>query len=94
MADYVPQEIKIKVVVVGNAGAGKTSIVRRYTGNKYSTNYLPTIGVDFATKKLTVPVGNKKNNSVTSVVGHCRTGAIRIHDEHILSCCKGSNHCV
>eukprot|EP01121_Diplochlamys_sp_Union-15-3_P016274 TRINITY_DN550_c0_g1_i2.p1 TRINITY_DN550_c0_g1~~TRINITY_DN550_c0_g1_i2.p1 ORF type:complete len:229 (+),score=37.86 TRINITY_DN550_c0_g1_i2:43-687(+) len=52
-------ELKIKVVVVGHAGAGKTSIVRRYTGHKYSPNYLPTIGVDFATKKVNVVVQNK-----------------------------------
>lgn len=41
-----------KVLVIGDLGVGKTSIIRRYVHHTYSTNYRATIGVDFALKVL------------------------------------------
>uniref|UniRef100_A0A3B3C677 Ras-related protein Rab n=1 Tax=Oryzias melastigma TaxID=30732 RepID=A0A3B3C677_ORYME len=41
-----------KVLVIGDLGVGKTSIIRRYVHQTYSTNYRATIGVDFALKVL------------------------------------------
>jgi small GTP-binding protein len=41
-----------KVLVVGEPGVGKTSLVARYSTNKFSNNYKTTIGVDFAVKKI------------------------------------------
>ncbi|CAI4229300.1 unnamed protein product [Auanema sp. JU1783] len=43
-----------KVLVIGDCGTGKTSIIRRYVHNMYNTNYKATIGVDFAVKILVV----------------------------------------
>jgi small GTP-binding protein len=33
---------------------GKTSLIRRYAEDKFDGNYLPTLGVDITTKKITV----------------------------------------
>lgn len=41
-----------KVLVIGDLGVGKTSLIRRYVHQTYSTNYRATIGVDFALKVL------------------------------------------
>ncbi|KAM8834800.1 ras-related protein Rab-38b [Synchiropus picturatus] len=41
-----------KVLVIGDLGVGKTSVIRRYVHQTYSTNYRATIGVDFALKVL------------------------------------------
>ncbi|XP_051903338.1 ras-related protein Rab-38 [Hippocampus zosterae] len=41
-----------KVLVIGDLGVGKTSIIRRYVHHTYSHNYRATIGVDFALKVL------------------------------------------
>lgn len=41
-----------KVLVIGDLGVGKTSIIRRYVQQTFSTNYRATIGVDFALKVL------------------------------------------
>ncbi|XP_068572604.1 ras-related protein Rab-38b [Cebidichthys violaceus] len=46
------KEYLYKVLVIGDLGVGKTSIIRRYVHQTYSTNYRATIGVDFALKVL------------------------------------------
>lgn len=52
--EYTPltgkREITMKVIVVGDFGVGKTSIIRRYTSGIYSPNYQMTVGADFAIK--------------------------------------------
>lgn len=45
-------EIKLKLIIIGPPGCGKTSIIRKYIHNTYSEFYRSTIGVDFALKKL------------------------------------------
>ena len=51
MNDYEDCEI-FKVIVIGEVGTGKTSIIKRYCENTYSDNYKSTIGVDFGVKKI------------------------------------------
>ena len=40
--------------MIGEAGVGKTSIVRQYVYNDYGDNYNTTIGVDFSCKTMMV----------------------------------------
>lgn len=46
-----PLNSKFKVLVVGNAKCGKTSVIQRFTSGSFSDSYKTTIGADF-TKKL------------------------------------------
>ncbi|KAG9477985.1 ras-related protein Rab-32-like isoform X2 [Eleutherodactylus coqui] len=46
------REFLFKVLIVGDLGVGKTSIIQRYVHNIYSHCYRATIGVDFALKIL------------------------------------------
>jgi GTPase SAR1 family protein len=39
-----------KVVLLGESGVGKTSIISRYVKNIFSSNELPTPGASFASK--------------------------------------------
>jgi small GTP-binding protein len=43
-----------KIVLIGDAGVGKTSIVRRYTDGVFTSAGIPTIGVDFCIKTLSI----------------------------------------
>lgn len=40
--DYI-----VRIITIGNAGVGKTTLLRKITENNFSYNETPTIGVDF-----------------------------------------------
>jgi len=47
-----------KVIIVGAGKVGKTSLTIRFAEDRFRESYLPTLGVDFLTKNLTI--GKKK----------------------------------
>lgn len=55
-----PYDYTFKVVLIGNSGVGKSSVLSRYTDDHFSDNYISTIGVDFKIKSL--ECNNKKIN--------------------------------
>ncbi|MCK4847487.1 MAG: GTP-binding protein [Candidatus Heimdallarchaeota archaeon] len=44
----------LKICAIGSGNVGKTSLIRRYAEDKFDGNYLPTLGVDITTKKISV----------------------------------------
>lgn len=43
-----------KVIIVGAGKVGKTSLTIRFAEDRFRESYLPTLGVDFLTKNLTI----------------------------------------
>jgi small GTP-binding protein len=47
-------EYLFKIILIGNSGVGKSSILQRYMKQTFSPNYKITIGVDFLMKSLKI----------------------------------------
>lgn len=45
-------EISIKLVIIGNGGVGKSSLIQRYCKGIFTKDYKKTIGVDFLEKVI------------------------------------------
>ena len=43
-----------KLIIIGDSGVGKTSLIKKYTKNKFSPSYLTTIGVEFESKEMII----------------------------------------
>ena len=46
------EALQCKVVLIGESGVGKTSIINRYVQNKYSNEMTSTPGASFTTKTV------------------------------------------
>jgi len=44
----------LKVIILGDSGVGKTSLMNQYVNKKFSSAYKATIGADFLTKEVMV----------------------------------------
>lgn len=42
----------IKVLLVGDSGSGKSSLILRYDENKFTSNFMHTLGIDFKIKMI------------------------------------------
>ena len=82
---------RIKIIMVGDSGVGKTSIANRLEGNRFCQNTLQTIGVDFATieqfvngERVKVQIwdtaGQERYRSITRSYYNGAVGAIFVFD--------------
>lgn len=44
----------LKIIIIGDSGVGKSSIMTRYHENKFFENHIPTVGVSYASRILIV----------------------------------------
>lgn len=56
------KEVSRKVVLAGQFGVGKTSLVRRFVHHKFSEKYLTTIGVNI--EKKSIELGDTRVNMI------------------------------
>ena len=50
--EYKDYNYLFKIVLIGNSGVGKSSLLFRFSDNKWEDKFIPTIGVDFVSKIL------------------------------------------
>lgn len=48
------RKVLLKVIILGDSGVGKTSLMNQYVNKKFSNQYKATIGADFLTKEIVV----------------------------------------
>jgi len=48
------KKVLLKVIILGDSGVGKTSLMNQYVNKKFSNQYKATIGADFLTKEVFV----------------------------------------
>ncbi|KAI4166931.1 MAG: hypothetical protein LQ343_007634 [Gyalolechia ehrenbergii] len=48
------KKVLLKVIILGDSGVGKTSLMNQYVNKKFSASYKATIGADFLTKEVMV----------------------------------------
>lgn len=81
-----------KIILIGDSGTGKTSLINRYIYNNFHEKYLCTIGVDFMMKRVVLDdntviklqiwdtAGMEKYKQITSTYYRGAQGAIVVFD--------------
>ena len=64
------------IITLGDSQVGKTSLIRRYTENQFTGEYLTTIGFDLKIKKMTLPNGEEIRIKVSDTAGQERFKSI------------------
>ena len=85
------QELKFKILLLGDSGVGKTSMILKYVDNFFPQTHIATIGVEFKTKiitkgkyKITLNIwdtaGQERFKSITRSFFSGSTGIIFVYD--------------
>lgn len=80
-----------KLILIGDSGVGKTTLIKRYTIGEYKENYISTIGVDQAIayreidgKKVKLSIldtaGQERFKSLTTSFYHNVNGVVLVYD--------------
>jgi len=54
------KKVLLKVIILGNSGVGKTSLMNRYHSGKFTGQYKATIGADFLSKEVVIDSSGSK----------------------------------
>eukprot|EP01139_Manchomonas_bermudensis_P006182 Amastigsp_a176621_117.p1 type:complete len:208 gc:universal Amastigsp_a176621_117:635-12(-) len=80
-------EYLFKVLVIGEAGVGKTALIRRYVDNVFSYKYRYTIGVDFALKVVELDPNTTVRLQLWDIAGQERFGVMtRVYYKEAAAC--------
>ena len=85
------EDYKLKVVVVGDSGVGKTNLIKRFISNTFSANTKATVGVEFLYKSYKIneqafkveiwdTAGQERYKSITAAYYKGAKGALVVYD--------------
>lgn len=78
--------IFLKVVLLGDGGVGKSSLIQRFVSNKFDPSMFHTIGVEFLNKDMEVD-GNKYTLQIWDTAGQERFKSLRTPFYRGSDCC-------
>jgi GTPase SAR1 family protein len=61
----------VKLILIGGSGVGKSSLLMQFAENKFTENYLTTIGVDF---RYQLPYVDSKLSSTKEKISNFKSG--------------------
>lgn len=61
--------MKIKIILVGNAGVGKTAIINRFIEGSFEGNYNPSISLSYVSKKFSNNSGEEVQLNIWDTAG-------------------------
>ena len=87
----VREDYKLKVVIVGDSGVGKSNLIKRFTSNEFNANSKATVGVEFLSKSYKIndkifkiemwdTAGQERYKSITSAYYKGAKGALLVYD--------------
>lgn len=62
----------VKLLIIGNSGVGKSSLLERFTENQFSEDYIYTIGVDFKVRYIQSEEGQRIKIQIWDTAGQER----------------------
>ncbi|CAO3694441.1 unnamed protein product [Umbelopsis ramanniana] len=69
-----------KLVLIGDSGVGKSNILSRFTTNEFNLESKSTIGVEFATKNVSIGNGQERYRAITGAYYRGAVGALLVYD--------------
>ena len=87
----VKDDFKLKIVVVGDSGVGKTNLIRRFIQNDFQSNSKATVGVEFFSKSFKIndnvfkieiwdTAGQERYKSITAAYYKGAKGGLVVYD--------------
>ena len=91
VGNFEKEYYKLKLIVLGDSGVGKTNIIRRYVSDTFSTDTKATVGVEFFTKNFKInndvlkleiwdTAGQERYKSITSAYYKGSRGCLLVYD--------------
>ena len=85
-------DVLLKILVVGDSGVGKSSLVKQYVDNYFDESFISTIGVDFEIITLNFEgkvvklqiwdtAGQERFRAITSTYYHGAHGVLMVYDQ-------------
>jgi len=80
------KKILLKVIILGDSGVGKTSLMNQYVNKKFTANYKATIGADFLTKDIVID-GHQVTMQIWDTAGQERFQSLGVAFYRGADCC-------
>ena len=91
ISNFEKEYYKLKLIVIGDSGVGKTNIIKRYISNTFTIDTKSTVGVEFFTKTFKInedilkleiwdTAGQERYKAITSAYYRGSRGALIVYD--------------